>query len=58
VVQLGKGGRVSDGNSRAATDVISSGKQQILEFGVTDDEAWQVGLACGGQIRILLEPVA
>jgi len=28
-----------------------------LEFGVTDDEAWQLGLACGGQIQILVEPV-
>jgi len=52
------GGCVEGEVIRAATDVISSGKQQILEFGVTDDEAWQVGLACGGQIRILLEPVA
>ncbi len=52
------GGCVESEVIRAATDVISSGKQQILEFGVTDDEAWQVGLACGGQIRILLEPVA
>jgi xanthine dehydrogenase accessory factor len=51
------GGCVEGEVIRAAKAVIQSGKQQILEFGVTDDEAWQVGLACGGQIRILLEPV-
>ena len=41
----------------AAKEVIRNGRQQLLEFGVTDDEAWQVGLACGGQIQILVEPV-
>jgi xanthine/CO dehydrogenase XdhC/CoxF family maturation factor len=51
------GGCVEGEVIRAAKDVIESREQQVLEFGVTDDEAWQVGLACGGQIRILLEPV-
>jgi len=51
------GGCVESEVIRAAAEVIHNGKQQILEFGITDDEAWQVGLACGGQIRILLEPV-
>ncbi len=51
------GGCVEGEVVRAAIEVIRSGRQQILEFGVTDDEAWQVGLACGGQIQILLEPV-
>jgi len=38
-------------------DVIQSGEQRLLDFGVSDDEAWEVGLACGGQIEILVEPV-
>ena len=41
----------------AAKDVIATGRQQLLEFGVTDDEAWEVGLACGGQIEVLVERV-
>ena len=41
----------------AAQDVIETGKQQLLEYGVTNDEAWAVGLACGGQIEILVERV-
>ena len=51
------GGCVEGEVIRAAKEVIRDGRQQMLEFGVTDDEAWQVGLACGGQIQILVEPV-
>ena len=40
-----------------ALDVIRSGKAKRLEFGVTDNMAWEVGLACGGKIQIYLEPV-
>ena len=38
-------------------DAISTGTSKILEFGVSDEDAFSVGLACGGQIRILVEPV-
>jgi len=41
----------------AAQDVIESGKPQILEYGVSNEKAWQVGLASGGRIRILVEPI-
>lgn len=41
----------------AAKDVIESGKPRILEFGVDDETAWRVGLACGGTIRVLVEPL-
>ena len=51
------GGCVEGAVISAAKDVITSGEQQILEFGVTDDEAWEVGLACGGQIEVLVERV-
>jgi xanthine dehydrogenase accessory factor len=49
------GGCVEGAVIRAAQDVIKSGQQCVLEFGVTDDEAWEVGLACGGQIQVLVE---
>jgi len=51
------GGCVEGAVIRAAQDVIKSGQQCVLEFGVTDDEAWEVGLACGGQIQVLVEPL-
>jgi len=40
-----------------AADVIATGKPKALEFGVEDNTAWKVGLACGGSIRIFVEPL-
>lgn len=51
------GGCVESAVIDAAMDVMQSGEQRVLEFGVSDDEAWEVGLACGGQIQILVERV-
>jgi xanthine dehydrogenase accessory factor len=40
-----------------AMDAVGAGAGRMLEFGVSDDEAFAVGLACGGRIRVWLEPV-
>lgn len=39
----------------AALDTIKTGKSKILEFGVSDDKAWSVGLSCGGTIKVFVE---
>jgi xanthine/CO dehydrogenase XdhC/CoxF family maturation factor len=51
------GGCVEGAVIEAALVAIADGKSRELEFGVTDAEAWNVGLACGGRIRIHVEPV-
>ncbi len=40
-----------------AMEAVQKGEAKMLEFGVSDDEAFAVGLACGGRIRVLVEPV-
>ena len=52
------GGCVEGDVIRNALQVLSEGRGRMLEYGVTNEDAWEVGLACGGRIRVWLEPVA
>lgn len=49
------GGCVEGGVLEAAQEVLRSGAARLLEFGVTDEMAWEVGLSCGGQIEVFVE---
>jgi xanthine/CO dehydrogenase XdhC/CoxF family maturation factor len=49
------GGCVEGAVIEAAQDVIGSGKPRLLDFGVTNEQAWEVGLACGGKVQIFVE---
>ena len=40
-----------------ALEALEDGRPRILEFGVSDADAFAVGLACGGRIRVMVEPV-
>lgn len=51
------GGCVEGAVVTEAFDALESGQSTILTYGVSDDDAFAVGLACGGTIRILLQPV-
>ena len=51
------GGCVEGAVITEAIDAIAEGNQRLLTFGVSDDEAFAVGLACGGEIKVLIEPV-
>ena len=50
------GGCVEGAVVTEAIDIIASGKPKTLAFGVADETAWKVGLACGGKIRVYVEP--
>ena len=49
------GGCVEGAVIADAVDVIETGESKILDFGVADETAWQVGLSCGGRIRVYVE---
>jgi xanthine/CO dehydrogenase XdhC/CoxF family maturation factor len=49
------GGCVEGAVVTEAVDVIETGKPATLQFGVSNETAWEVGLACGGTIRIFVE---
>jgi xanthine/CO dehydrogenase XdhC/CoxF family maturation factor len=51
------GGCVEGAVVTEALDVIASGEPRMLEFGVADETAWNVGLSCGGTIRVFVEKV-
>ncbi|MGB3315418.1 MAG: XdhC family protein [Albidovulum sp.] len=51
------GGCVEGAVVEEAMAALTDGKPRILTFGVSDEEAFAVGLACGGTIRVLVEPV-
>jgi xanthine/CO dehydrogenase XdhC/CoxF family maturation factor len=51
------GGCVEGDVITQAMETIETGKMKVLAYGVADETAWDVGLACGGKIRVLVEPV-
>ncbi len=51
------GGCVEGAVVSEAADALADGKARLLTFGVSDETAFAVGLACGGTIRVLVEPV-
>ena len=52
------GGCVEGAVVEEALAVLSSGSPKLVEYGVSDDLAWTVGLSCGGKLEIFIEPVS
>ncbi len=51
------GGCVEGAVIGEALAAMEDGKTRLLEFGVSDEQAWSVGMACGGRVEIFVEPV-
>lgn len=49
------GGCIEGAVIHEALEVMQDGKPRTLKYGVTDDMAWEVGLACGGQVHVFVE---
>jgi len=52
------GGCVEGAVVQAALDVLDSGERPVLTFGYSDDDAFAVGLTCGGTVQLFIEPLA
>lgn len=51
------GGCVENAVIQEAVESLADGKPRLLHYGVSDDTAWNVGLACGGKISVFIEPL-
>lgn len=51
------GGCVEGAVVTEALDIIDSGERRVVTFGYSDDEAFAVGLTCGGTIHLYIEPL-
>jgi xanthine dehydrogenase accessory factor len=41
----------------AADEVVKTGKRALIDISLNDDEAWEIGLTCGGSVEVLVEPI-
>jgi xanthine/CO dehydrogenase XdhC/CoxF family maturation factor len=51
------GGCVEGDVFEHACEVLRSGRPKLLSYGIEDEEAWNVGLPCGGEIDVFVEPL-
>jgi xanthine/CO dehydrogenase XdhC/CoxF family maturation factor len=51
------GGCIEGAVVQEALEVMAAGDTRKLEFGVSDEQAWDVGLACGGRVEVMVEPI-
>ncbi|GBD10139.1 hypothetical protein HRbin22_02404 [Candidatus Thermoflexus japonica] len=51
------GGCVEGAVFEIAQEVLRTGRPRLVRFGISDEMAWDVGLACGGTIEVFVEPL-
>ena len=51
------GGCIEGAVITEARAAIADGRPRLLEFGVSDEQAWEVGLACGGRVQVYVERI-
>ena len=51
------GGCIEGAVIEQGIEAIRDRKPRVLDFGVSDEQAWEVGLTCGGKVQVYVEPV-
>ena len=51
------GGCIEGAVVKEAREIMDGAPPRLLEFGVSNEQAWEVGLACGGRVRVYVEPL-
>lgn len=51
------GGCIEGAVVEEAKQAMRAKRGKLLEFGVSDEQAWEVGLSCGGTVQVYVEPV-
>ncbi|MBU0723397.1 MAG: XdhC family protein [Alphaproteobacteria bacterium] len=51
------GGCIEGAVVHEALQVMQDGKPRMLDFGVSNEQAWEVGLACGGKVQVFVERI-
>ncbi len=49
------GGCIEGAVIKEAIEAIADGRPRLLDFGVSNEQAWEVGLACGGKVQVYVE---
>ena len=52
------GGCIEGDVYEESREVLATGEPKMLSYGISDDEAWSVGLPCGGEIDVFVERLA
>jgi xanthine/CO dehydrogenase XdhC/CoxF family maturation factor len=51
------GGCVEGDVFQQAQEIFAGGEPRLVSYGISDEEAWAVGLPCGGEIDVFVEPL-
>jgi xanthine/CO dehydrogenase XdhC/CoxF family maturation factor len=52
------GGCIEGAVAEVAMQTIETGTPRLMDFGITDERAWEVGLACGGKLKVFVEKLS
>lgn len=51
------GGCIEGAVVKEALEIMDGAPAKLLDFGISNEQAWEVGLACGGKLEVYIEPI-